>query len=87
MSHRHTKAAAASIATNFKNDLKTGRTDLPQLILERQLHQKDKRSEDMIGNHTNHKQEGHHKHRGERRSDPTPVRLSPGDPLWEHASL
>lgn len=37
-SHRHTEATSISTAINSENDLKTGRRDLPQLIIERKTH-------------------------------------------------
>lgn len=69
--------------TNAENDLKIGRRNLSQLVIESHI-KKNKRDRDMVGNQTpsmtNYKQEDHHKHRKARGSEPTPGMSSTGDP-------
>ena len=68
-SHGHPK-----VTTNFDNDLKTGRTDHPQLICEDHI-LKMRSVEDTIGNQScsaaKHKEEGGHKC-GEARGQTSP---------------
>lgn len=67
--------------------LKPGRTDLPQLVVERRPYQKGEEGGDIVGNQTpsttNHKQNGHHKHSEGRGSERAPGTPGTGDPHWE----
>lgn len=74
--------------TNPVDELKTARTDTPQLITERKSYIKmEGREEPRLGtkltSETNHKREGHHKHGERRGTDPTPNTPDMGDLHWE----
>lgn len=87
----HTETTTTSIATDSENTLKTGRTDHPQLVIEKRSHQKRRKGKDVVRNQTpgiiNYKWKGHCKHRGERRSDCMQGTSAPRDLHWEDKSL
>ena len=73
--------------TNSENDLKTGWTDIPQLIKKRRPQQIGQRDKDIVGNqssgNTYQKWKVHHKHREGTEADTTPGTPDTGDLYWK----
>lgn len=90
-SHGHTGATTTSIASDSENNLKTGRTDLPQRDREKQATSKvgegQRCGQEPNPGVTNHKCKSHCKHRGEIISDSTQCAFGPRNLHWEDKSL